>query len=151
MIQNASAAAAAREAAISELREAAIQESEQRVQEAAQAARILRTRYLLEATDSASRESQQTGRLDQARYMLGLLFDPSHRHHRLSTISTWTDISERFVQDEKRQIRMQIEATSTAKLAPKLNETELIQSLVCSEQMKSVAFLTLAGPPIPTT
>ncbi|KAG0646060.1 Ran-binding 9 [Hyphodiscus hymeniophilus] len=33
-------------------------------------------------------------------------------------------------QDEKKQIRMQIEATSTAKLAPKLNETELIQKLV---------------------
>ena len=33
-------------------------------------------------------------------------------------------------QDEMKQIRMRIESTSTAKLAPKLNETELIQELV---------------------
>jgi hypothetical protein len=39
-----------------------------------------------------------------------------------------------WMQDEKKLIRMQIEATNTVKLAPKLNETELIQKLVCNEQ-----------------
>jgi hypothetical protein len=39
----------------------------------------------------------------------------------------WTNIRE---QSEKKHIRQEIEATSTAKLAPPLNETELIQSLV---------------------
>lgn len=45
-------------------------------------------------------------------------------------LQTWTNPTI-WIQDEKKQIRMQIEATSTAKLAPKLNETELIQKLVC--------------------
>ena len=39
-----------------------------------------------------------------------------------------------WMQDEKKLIRMQIEATNTIKLAPKLNETELIQKLVCNKQ-----------------
>ncbi len=41
----------------------------------------------------------------------------------------WTNIF--WKQQEKKHIRQEIEATSTAKLAPPLNETELIQSLVC--------------------
>ena len=45
---------------------------------------------------------------------------------------SWTN-PEIWIQDEKKQIRMQIEATSTSKLAPKMNETELIQKLVCHE------------------
>lgn len=40
---------------------------------------------------------------------------------------TWTNFRE---QSEKKHIRQEIEATSTAKLAPPLSETELIQSLV---------------------
>ena len=43
--------------------------------------------------------------------------------------SMWTNIFQK--QQEKKHIRQEIEATSTAKLAPPLNETELIQSLVC--------------------
>lgn len=43
--------------------------------------------------------------------------------------SMWTNIFRK--QQEKKHIRQEIEATSTAKLAPPLNETELIQSLVC--------------------
>lgn len=54
---------------------------------------------------------------------------------RLSIISTRTN-ADTCKQDEKKQIRMQIEATSTAKLAPKLNETELIQQLVCHKQQE---------------
>jgi len=52
--------------------------------------------------------------------------------------SVWAELEAMFKelsltsdeQNERRQIRQQIEATSTAKLAPPLNETELIQSLV---------------------
>ncbi|CZR53247.1 uncharacterized protein PAC_03125 [Phialocephala subalpina] len=42
----------------------------------------------------------------------------------------WTGIRANRLQREKRQIRQEIEATSTAKLSPPLDETELIQALI---------------------
>ena len=137
MIQNASTAAARRDAATSELTEAAIRESELRAREVAQAAQRLRTEVFLAATESAIRGSQRVNRMDEARSLLGLMFGRIHGHRRLGTLSALTNVDDRYVQDEKRQIRMQIEATSTTKLAPKLNETELIQSLVCSERLET--------------
>jgi hypothetical protein len=49
-------------------------------------------------------------------------------------LHSWTNPT-LWIQAEKNHIRMQIEATSTAKLAPKMNETELIQKLVCNEKV----------------
>ena len=43
-------------------------------------------------------------------------------------VNTMTDFEK---QQERKQIRQQIEMTSTVKLAPPLSETDLIQSLVC--------------------
>jgi hypothetical protein len=57
-----------------------------------------------------------------------VVFRPSGPNFRTCLISNiWTNFRE---QSEKKHIRQEIEATSTAKLAPPLSETELIQSLV---------------------
>jgi hypothetical protein len=111
----AAARAATRDTVIAELREMGSRHSEQQVREAEQEAREAEqeARRLLDlfVTERASRESQREGPWDQARLLLGRLFNPLHGHRRSSIISAWTDISDRDVQDEKRQIRMQIEAT----------------------------------------
>ena len=51
-------------------------------------------------------------------------------------VNTMTDFEK---QQERKQIRQQIEMTSTVKLAPPLSETDLIQSLVCLREFYSIA------------
>ena len=83
--------------------------------------------------------------VDQATHFLNLITQlRSRRLEQRPYFITWTDPE---IQREKRQIKLEIEVTkymtrfdsgertltvnSTAKLAPPLSETELIQSLVC--------------------
>lgn len=60
---------------------------------------------------------------------------------KLKDVNTMTDFEK---QQERRQIRQQIEMTSTVNLAPPLSETELIQSLVCYYPPKS-STISLTG------
>lgn len=64
---------------------------------------------------------------------------------RRKIIRTMTD-SEK--QQEKKQIKQQIEKTSTANLAPPLSETDLIQTLVCSQPHDYGCPLIVAGSSI---
>jgi hypothetical protein len=79
-----------------------------------------------------------------------VVFRPSGPNFRTCLFSNiWTNFRE---QSEKKHIRQEIDATSTAKLAPPLSETELIQSLVGHISLyRRNACLRLAGPSIPDT
>jgi hypothetical protein len=99
----------ARAAALRALTVSAIRQSEQRAREVREARDRL-ARYLLETTESDLRESGQEDRIWEARLLLGRFFGPSNGHRRLNTYLARTNTSDR-IQDEKKQIRMQIEAT----------------------------------------
>jgi hypothetical protein len=79
-----------------------------------------------------------------------VVFRPSGPNFQTCLFSnTWANFRE---QSEKKHIRQEIDATSTAKLAPPLSETELIQSLVGPISLyRRNACLRLTGPSIPDT
>ena len=92
---------------------------------------VLRTNALLGRVFSASETQPGANVVNQGRHpqAIALYNSPLLMIRPSRLTSMWTNIFQK--QQEKKHIRQEIEVTSTAKLAPPLNETELIQSLVC--------------------